>query len=159
MQPFEIVKETTAQQADFSTRYRDAVVVRERSTNLLPLPVMQKTLQSDVNHHVITYNLACGYEACECAAWVSPLATRNAYTYGLSQAERAVLDGHAGPFPCLLHSRRIAAYWTSLRWSFLVDHSAGDALRSLPALLLEFMDRPPQARDLGQRYRTVFFTL
>ena len=150
MQSREICEKATGQHADLAARERESVIGRKRDADFLPLSVMQKALEPDVNHNVVAYDAVRRYEGGK-SNRPFPLTAGNAHAHGLPQAERPMRESRASTFPCLLYSCRIPACRAALRRLFCIDQSTGDTLRTSPALLLQFPNRPPQARDLGQR--------
>jgi len=159
MQPFEIHEKPVAQHADFAARERDSMIGCKGGANFLPLPVMQETLEPDVDYDVVTYDTAHRNQARKSAHRFFRAAAGRAHAHGLAYPKRTVLESYAGTFPCLSHSRPIAANRAALRCRLGIDPCAGDTLRAAAALLLQIPNRLPQARDFGQRHRpAVFFT-
>lgn len=158
MQSGEIGEKAAGQHADLAAREREPIIGGKRRADFLPLAVVQKARKPDVNHDVVTYDAVRRYDGRKSAIRFLPAAAANTHPHSLPQAERAVFERRARPFPCLLYSRRSSAFRTALRRLFGIDQSTGNTLRTLLTLLLQLANRPPQARDLGQRNRAVFFT-
>lgn len=136
MQPLEIREKPTAQQAYLAAGERYSMIGHKGRPDFLSLPVMQETLNSDVDHDVVSYDAAGRDQARKNASRFLSPAAGNAHAHGLAQPEGAVLEGHAGSLPGLLHSCQIAAYRAALWRLTRIDQCAGDTLRALAALLL-----------------------
>ncbi len=159
MQPLEVGDKPAGQHADLAAGKGDSVIGRKRRTDLLSLPVVQKSLQPDVDHDIVADDAARWDQARQRRAPFLCTAAGNAHAHRLPDPERAMTECHAGTCPCLSDACRSAADGAPLRGLLGVDEHTGDALRALPALLLQLLDRLPQACDLGQRDRAaVFFT-
>lgn len=159
MQPLQVFEKPAGEHADLTTGKRDSVIGRKGRADLLPLPVAEKTLQSDVNHDVVTDDAARRNETRESSRPFLPTATGNAHAHRLPQPEAAMVERHTGALPCLCDTRATAANQAGRRRLAGVNEHAGNTLRPLPALVLQLPDCLPQGRDLGERDRAaVFFT-
>jgi len=158
MKPFEIAKKPGSQHADLAVRKPDSVIGLEGKADLLPLPVVNKALQPDMNHDVVADHATRRNEVRQSARRFLSSAARSANPDRLPQAEASMAQCHTRALPCFQDPHGPAADRTMFIGFLCIDQYAGNAPRPLPALFFDLPDRLLQACDLRKRDGAVFFT-
>ena len=110
MKPFEVCQEAGTENADLAAGKRDPMPGGEGRVDFLALAVVEKTLQSDVNHDVIADNAEgrdeTGQRQIPTYGHASLAASGRTHMNRLPDAERSMPQGHRGALPCFLNPHR-----------------------------------------------------
>ena len=131
----------------------------EGNANLLPLPVVKKTFQPDMDHDVVAHNTVRWDEARESLPSFLCPAAGSTNPDCLPKAEASMPQCYAGALPGFRNPHGLAANTTRSIVSLCNDECARNTARPLSALFLDLSDRLSEAGYLRERARaTVFFT-
>ena len=159
MQPFEVAEEPGSQHADLAAGKRDSMIGLEGNANLLPLPVVKKTLQPDMNHDIVAKNAPWWDKARQSSRLFLSPAAGSTNPDGLPEAEATMAQGHPRALPGFRDPHGLAANGTRTIGWLCIHEYARNTPRPLPALRFQLTDRLLQACDLRKRDGTaVFFT-
>lgn len=137
----------------------------ELGADLLPLPVMDETLQANEGHDVITDGAPGeqpggegGLAQADALFAVFSTAASEANPHALSRLEGSMLEGKTAVSERLLDPRGTVADGASSRRVVGEHERAGGALELLAALGFQGPGGGPQRRECREREGAVFFT-
>ena len=162
VQRLEIGEKAAAQCADFASREQDPVPALQIRPDLLTLMTVNKAIESNLSHDVVTGHTLGQQELGQIARprgdeFAVLAASGTADIHRLAAAERTVSQRQSGVLNRLLHLHADAADCAHSRGFGDGDWNILQSVRLLPIPIVQAVDFHPQRLKRRERERTVFF--
>lgn len=163
MKRLQINEETSAKFADLPRREMDSMFHSETGADFLPLTMVNKALEPDVDHDVIADGAPGRNQFCQrcgmlCDRGTLLLASGSAGTHGLVNAEGTVRQCHPFAPNGFLHVCRPLTDWACWQGIIHPYQNSGGVEQLFSIVVVHRTDLLSQSRKRFERERAVFFT-